>query len=437
MSEIIINDPILDGRKLISTVTPSRDLRKYLKNDELYIEYDEDIEADDSILNVPITAAILPLAWLSGSDVIVKRLDKTFKESMDRLRDTLAEIYPLGSFNSEILADKLVDNRIGALNSEGKTGLLFSGGVDSYYSLIKNMEQLPRLIMVWGVDDFPYPEHRDHWEKTISIYRDYAGLRGLGFNVIKTDVNEVLDNRRIAHRYHKALFYGTVRTAISHSTVLLPLVAPLSVGRINKLLIAASYSPAFDFTYTPRAAIPEVDEKIIWADLEVKHDGYVDRMDKMRALVPSLKEGFTLRVCLKSTLTDDSINDSVCEKCLRTIAFLALLGVDPKECGFKVTDSTFTDMRHMWENMKTSRTHSNWHELQQLIPENLETDIHGSKAFFEWFKDYDFKTGKRNWIYTDSYMSLPYPVASMLDKIYWKIGVDVHEYPTNRIQNGK
>ena len=435
MNELVVNDPKLDGRILTSKVRVSKDLRKYLKQDKLFVEYDEDIIADESILNIPIVATVLPLAWLSGTDIKVGCLDRTFKDSMSHLRDTLAKIYPLGSLKSEIVVDKLVDNRINPINREKQTGILYSGGVDSSYSLIKNMKQHPRLIMMWGVDNFPYPERRDHWQKAISIYKEYADKKGLDFNVIKTDVNDVLDERRIEHKYHKALFDGGLRDAISHSMVLIPLTAPLSIGRFNNLIIAASYSNDFDFTYKPRAAIPDVDEKIKWADLMVNHHGYVDRMDKTRAIVPALKEGLILRVCLMSTITDGLINDSKCEKCLRTIAFLALAGVDPNKCGFKITDSTFSEMRHLWESMKTSRTHSNWREIQRLIPEKLDSDFHGSKDFFEWFKDFDFQTSERNWFYTDLYMNLPYQIACILDKIYRKLNIDVHEYPTNRIRD--
>ena len=61
MSEIVIEDPIKEGRRLSSKVTTPKHLEKYLLNRELFIEYDVDIDVDESILNIPLTATILPL----------------------------------------------------------------------------------------------------------------------------------------------------------------------------------------------------------------------------------------------------------------------------------------------------------------------------------------------------------------------------------------
>lgn len=432
MNELVVGKPVLKDRIMTSKVTASKRLSKYLNRKELLIEYDANIGADESILNIPLTAAILPLAWLTGSNIKVGKLDRTFKESMDALQDTFTKMYPLASFKSKIYVQELIENKIKPINPKSTTALSFSGGVDSSYSLIKNMRLKPRLVMMWGIDNFPYPEHSDHWEETLRIYKEYSKRKKLEFNVIKTNVTEILDNRRIEHTYHKELYYGDLRPSISHSMILLPIAAPLSVGRFNDFIIAASYTKKFDFSYKPRAAVASVDEKIVWADLKVRHDGCIDRMDKTKALVPSLRDDMTLRVCIRSNLADGKINDNTCEKCLRTICFLTLAGADPNKCGFNINMSTFNGMRYLWENMKTSRTFSNWRNIQKLIPDKLEHDFHGSKEFFEWFRGFDFESTEKNWFYTDLYMRLPFRLAKILDTVYRKLGINVHEYPYNR-----
>ena len=434
MSEIIIEKPVLKGRSLRCRVT-SLELGNYIKENELFIDYDADIYADESILSIPLLATVLPLAWLSGADIIVERIDKNFKEAMIKVQDTFKTIYPLIPFNTEIHADEVVDNRLEPQDNEYRTGLLFSGGADSMYSLLTNMNLNPRLLMTWGLDNFPYPEHPEHWNKTIEIYQAFAERKKLDFNLIKTNVTQILDNRRISHRYHRELYDGAVRSALQHSLVLLPLVAPLSTNRFDNVIIAASFTPSYDFSKNPRAAIPQIDESIIWADLSVKHDGFnLSRNEKIFGPISDFlkNDELVLRVCLRSAYVDGKINDSTCEKCLRTIASLTLAGVDPNHCGFKVDESTFRLMRSYWEKARFSHPGFHWTEIKKAIPEEITQDMYGSKDFFEWFRSFDFKSVEKNWSYVDLYNSLPYWTAKNLDRIFMRLGINVHQEPVKR-----
>ena len=434
MSDLIIKDTKLEGRKLSSTISVSDELSRYLKHRTLFIEYDADVHANHSILNIPVIATLLPLAWLTGSNIHVQELDQTFLESMNLLKREFAKMYPLIPFTTEIKSDKIVHNKINVSDSKKRTGLLFSGGVDSTFSLITNSEKNPKLIILWGVDNFAYSEHSDYWEAVIRTYTKFAEKKNLDFHVIKTNISQILDDRRIEHRFHKELFNGRVRPALQHTLLLLPPVAPLSIGRFNHILMAASVTPEYDFQARPLATRPETDEKIIWADLTVKHDGYILKNRKILGVISDhlLENDLILRVCLKSNLNNGSFNCGRCEKCLRTIVLLVLAGVDPNGCGFLVDESTFTWMRSMWEKMKSSDALGPWRTLQESIPTQIGTDIHGSKAFFEWYRNFDFKTTEKNWLKTDLYLSLPYSLAQLLDKVYRKVGINVHNDPIVR-----
>lgn len=434
LSKIIIEDPILKGQTLTSKVT-TKDYGNYLKTNELFIEYDTDVNVDNSLLNLPLTATMLPLAWLTGSNIYVNSIDRKFKESMDQLQNLFSAMYPRVNFTTKIVADKLVEHKIKITDSEKRTGLLFSGGADSIYSLLTNLHLKPRLVMFWGIDDFPYPERPDHWEKTIAIYREFANRKGIDLNLVKTNISQIFDNRRINHRFHRELYNGDVRVALQHSLVLIPVLAPLSEGRFNHVIMAASFIPSYDFSKHPRAAVPEADEKIRWADITVKHDGFgVSRNDKIFGEISNYlkQDNIMLRVCLRSPFIKGSINDSICEKCLRTIASLTLAGVDPNKCGFQVDESTFKAMKNFWENARFSHPGFHWTQIKNSIPDEITYDIYGSKNFFEWFRGFDFQTTEKNWFYVDLYNDLPYPVAKQLDKIYQKLGINVHQEPVIR-----
>jgi hypothetical protein len=434
LGEILIKNPIVKGLTLYSKVE-AYEYNKYIKTPELFIEYDTEINTDDSILNIPLLANVLPLAWLTGSDVHVRCLDKDFKESMDRLQRFFKPIFPWAPFSTEIEVNELVENKIQVPDKERRTALLFSGGADSMYSLLSNMDHKPRLIMNWGIDDFPYPERRSHWEKTLDVYRDFARREGLDFNLIKTNASQILDSRRIGHRFHRELYNGMIRAALQHSLVLLPLAAPLSFNKFDHLIIASTFIPSYDFQKNPRAAVPQADEMIVWANLNVSHDGFnLSRNEKIAGVISEyFKTNPTiLRVCLRSPYIDGMINDSACEKCLRTIASLTLAGVDPNTCGFHVDESTFQSMKSYWENVKISHPGYHWAQIKNSIPEDIKQDFYGSREFFEWFRGFDFKTTKKSWLYVDAYNMLPYSLARLLAKVYSRLGIKVFQEPVKR-----
>jgi len=376
---------------------------------------------NESILHIPLMSLILPLAWLSDTNIRVESLDKKYYESMYLLREEMNKVYPYKRFKTEIIVDNLVENKVNAHGS----GLLFSGGVDSMYSLISNLENKPSLIMIWGIDTHVYPDHADHWNELNSIYSLMAKRMGLDFSMVKTNVSEIFDYRRIDHRYHKALCSGSFGVKLTHTLRFLPLVAPLSIGRFNKCHVAASIYPSFPFDKWTIGTIPSTDEKIVWADLETKHDGFIPRIEKVKVISDYLNNHeLVLKVCLRPR-----VNCSKCSKCYRTIISLLLYGIDPNTCGFKVTEKTFMDMKKHF-------TKSTFNEvfvphflqpMQARVGEESESIIPGSGEFLQWFKDLDLETKVANrWSYRKIYDWMPYSLASRYSWVLRKLGIDIH-----------
>ncbi len=64
------------------------------------------------------------------------------------------------------------------------SGLLFSGGLDSTYSLFHNISEKPCLIMVLGTDvDNSSPAHQASVKET---YARFAEKEGLKYHAVKT-----------------------------------------------------------------------------------------------------------------------------------------------------------------------------------------------------------------------------------------------------------
>jgi hypothetical protein len=195
LDEIVVESKRVNKDTIKSSLKVPDRIKKYVKTQELLVIYEEEITDKESILNIPLVSNVLPLAWLTDCDIRVDSLDKRYCESMYDLKEEINKIFPLKQYKTNINVGRLVENY-----SEAKgTGLLFSGGVDSTYSLITNWSKKPHLLMVWGIDMHPYPEYADHWNELKSIYSEFAQRNGLMFNMIKTNASQIMNYPRIEH----------------------------------------------------------------------------------------------------------------------------------------------------------------------------------------------------------------------------------------------
>jgi len=417
----IVVDSRVSLKKVESRIAVSKDLEKYFKSYNFFSEYDAEIVADKSILNIPVLSIVLPLAWITGADVYVDELDGTFVESMNLLQLEYKKIYPKVPFRTKLVVDELVKNE----NINDGTALLFSGGVDSTYSLFSKMELDPRLIMIFGVPDIPITniKFQDLLNKK---YSTFAKREGVNINFIRTNALEIMNDRRLDHLWYrfKGRNEGNFWNGLGFSLGQLGQVAPLSIGRFNHLLIAAALS--FAIRGHTVASSPDTDEKIAWADLRVEHDGCLNRYEKAMRLKKFLNYNrIELRVCWLDPihlLKMDAMNCSKCEKCLRTIASLALAGISPNDCGFDVDESTFNSMKNLFEKKLLTRQHLElwWKPIQQRVPDNIDVDVFGSKQFFEWFKTLDLDRVARPTYTPLSYIyyKSPYPVSNIARIIF-------------------
>ena len=418
----------IDSKLITDTVKShiivSKDLEKYFRCYEFYSSYDEEIYANNSVINIPALSIVLPIAWITGADVYVDELDETFASSMDALQSEYKKIYPKAPFKTKLIVKNLIKNK----NNPNSKALLYSGGIDSTYSLFRNIN--PRLIMIFGVMDIPI-SNLEFQEKIKSEYINFAEREGLKLNFIHTNALEVMDHSRLRHLWgrYQERHEGDFWNGIGYSLGQIGQVAPFSTGRFNQLLFAASYDEAHSVQECPDASSPQTDEKITWVNLNVKHDGNIHRYKKVLSMKNFIRNTkIKLRVCWSSPeylFPYNIMNCNKCEKCLRTIASLTYAGINPNECGFHVDDSTFELMRFIFEEKLLTQKHIKiwWKPLQKMIPDEIEGDVFGSKQFFEWFKTLDLDSkGRqyRNPLYS-LYFQFPFFVSDNLRRLYISI----------------
>ena len=198
------------------------------------------------------------------------------------------------------------------------TAVCFSGGVDSYYSLLRSVktgDSVPRyLFTMWGFDRFT----RRRLDRPLHERPEYADVVAMGqecadrFNGKHVSI---VTNLRELIGYRNWQF-----DAMTHSAALASMGHLLSNG-IDEIIVGSS----FDFSQLhPWGSHPLVDPLFGSAATRVVHDGIsVNRVEKTEAVsgVPAALAG--LRVCPRER---SGMNCSKCSKCLRTMVTIDLVG---------------------------------------------------------------------------------------------------------------
>ena len=206
-------------------------------------------------------------------------------------------------------------------------GLCFTGGVDSFYSLLQYPGQIDRLVFAHGydipLDDFP----------RINAYRkslaEIAVLTGKPAIIIRTNL-----------RNHP--LFRSVHWNKTHGSALAALGLLLS-GQIGSLIIPPSYAST---RLRPWGSHPETDPLFSTARCRLLHHStHLGRLGRIQAIAQDNLVQQHLRVCFANkTLTG---NCSACEKCVMTMVALAETGYFPQCKTFSHSKSLVTRVNEL------------------------------------------------------------------------------------------
>lgn len=206
-------------------------------------------------------------------------------------------------------------------------GSFFSGGVDGTYTLLRHRDEVSHLIFVKGIDMQLTNDHlyKEVWESNAEFARTIA-----------KPIVPVSSNVRFFGRAHQCpwpAFFGSGLASIAHA-----------IG-LSKIFVA---SGMFYADLEPHGSHPLTDPLWSSASLAVEHDGAdARRIEKLRSIAgfePALK---ILRVCWQ----DKTYNCGRCEKCLRTMIQLRVLGVDAPTFP-KLIDLQSVRRLRIWEDIE-------------------------------------------------------------------------------------
>ena len=228
-------------------------------------------------------------------------LDPVFAKNLRTIQDIYATWYDEADY-VDVASEGTEPTRS---TSEGLTATFFTGGVDSFYTLLKNQEEIDALVYVHGfdakLDDMPL-------RRQVSEMLHAVG-RHFGKEVIEleTNLHDFSNGRAGWGQYHGAA---------------LAFVA-LSLKELLREIYIPSSLPYDDLR--PWGSSPLLDPLWSTGSLQLVHDGCeANRLQKVRRVSSDSFAMEWLRVCWKNP--DSVYNCGRCEKCVRTM--IQLLAAD-------------------------------------------------------------------------------------------------------------
>ncbi len=234
-----------------------------------------------------------------------------------------------------------------------EVGAFFSGGVDSFYTLLKHQDEITKIILINGIM-FENPSLRSKLSNEI---REIAKELGKSLIVVEVNMREFSDQYTDWADHY-------VGSALASTGLLLS-------PQFRKVYIPATFS--YEHLH-PEGSHPLLDPFWSTESLTFEHDGCeANRIEKIARISQSDLALKSLRVC-------DHIyshNCGQCEKCLRTMIGLQVVGVLDRCTAFdkKLDTEAVYRMKIMHdsivpyaeENLKTLENSGINHDLAEAL----------------------------------------------------------------------
>ncbi|WP_181309520.1 hypothetical protein [Nocardioides campestrisoli] len=252
----------------------------------------------------PWLAATVPVSMRSGASLRIDgQVDALAVSNSHRASALMAgwfkELKPLEGISCDPAPKPLPP-------AEG-VGCLFSGGVDSFYSVLRNRDRISHLIFVSGFDIALTDE--ELIARTLRELRQAASALALPLVEIRTNLKSLGDEESLLWGKH---YHGAALGAIAQ------FLAPT----IGTVIVPSSYSFA---DLHPWGSHPELDPLWSSARVTLEHDGVEKtRPEKVSLLSKHQVALDHLRVCYRNP--EGAYNCGKCEKCIRTIINLRVVG---------------------------------------------------------------------------------------------------------------
>lgn len=342
MRKLILDDILVLNNKIEYRYSVEGDWSKYFKPEvPFWIQYEIDEVPLDltgvprGIIAVPFVCNILPIVWLADAELHISELDKSFFQSIEKFKQGYVEMYPDTHFGGIIKCENI---RSYESTLENRSAVFFSGGVDSWCTLLRHVEEKPDLISLWG-SDIPFNNY-DGWRFLYKNLKRGAQQFNLPLITVQTTFRKVIDEGVLTRDFEPVLHDGWWHGA-QHGIAIIAHAAPCNFVRgVRNQYIAATY----DHLSIACASHPNIDNHVRFGFCRVFHDAFIPRTEKTSFIVNYCRANalnVDLHVCWE---TVDGNNCCNCEKCYRTIMGILVAGDFADNYGFLLNEDTLKKM---------------------------------------------------------------------------------------------
>lgn len=248
-----------------------------------------------------VAAALLPTMY-KGEDLTVEEpLDPTFADNLSTVQDIYSTWWP----EAERIMVEAPSGESNPSPTTGRTAAFFTGGVDSFYTLLKHREEIDALVYVYGFDvDLDNASLRRRVSDMLSEVGNHFRKEVIE---VEANLRQFSDERCSWSRYHGAAlaFVG------------------LTLESFLERLLIASGAPYDELR--PWGSHPLLDPCWSTSNLQFIHDGCeASRLDKCDVIGQNDIASDLLRVCWRNPA--GAYNCGRCEKCIRTMVQLLASG---------------------------------------------------------------------------------------------------------------
>lgn len=334
---------------------------KYFKKDNFFVEYSKNVSSVPfEILSIPFLVNVMPIAWFSDFIVKIPKMDETFYNALIDYKRELEKYYPSLKDRDLNLECSIFIDTVNNVEEKPKKAMLFSGGVDAYATYFRNKAEALDLITIHGADiklndEKLWLELKEYIESEVIIADEKKFYIKSNFREFITfEVDKLLPNLG---------WWGKIQ----HGIALTGLTAPLAyLNNYSHVFIASSYTRKPNYQFIVWGSMPETDNLIRWGETRIKHDAEkLTRQQKIEEIhkgVLLVKDNMSIRVCYSDY--KEGVNCSVCEKCLRTIFGLMIIGANPNDYGFNVDKNIFKRLKNqVSKNFKSEGNQLFWKEI--------------------------------------------------------------------------
>lgn len=316
------------------TVVPGKELQQFLNKNEHFIQYDDEgldlTKFDESILIMPFIFDVLAAIFISNKEYFVDYFDTEMSKSIERFRSIFKMMYPHTQWEGKIYCKNEITHNFQF--SKNRVLTLFSGGIDSTYALLTNLDKTQILFTQQGHID---STGNQQWEETLFIAQRFSELFNCKLSTAYSR-GAYITNRYLCSKLSPDIYDWGLQ-AIGDLRWMGKAIPLMIFHQTSKLIIPATSTWDFPATTMANGVIPSA---FFFGDcLSASCSGFdCTRTEKTALIADYLTKTFPgekwkLKVCFNP----NGKNCNYCRKCLRTIHDFYATGFDPNLFGFEIS----------------------------------------------------------------------------------------------------